>query len=168
MTLAPVSPTPSNNNKMTISDIKVGNRFRKDLGDIDSLAKSIEEIGLLHPIVVNENNELVAGHRRIEAAKKLGWTQISCTVVNISDLIKGELQENIARKDFTFSERQTLLEEIERQRSNLERDNQGKRSAEIVADYTGVSPAQIYKEKKILKAVKENPEEFGRIIEELR
>ena len=29
-------------------DIKVGNRFRKDMGDIDSLAKSVQEIGLLH------------------------------------------------------------------------------------------------------------------------
>jgi hypothetical protein len=36
---------------MKIVDIKIGNCFRKELGHIDSLAKSIQEIGLLHPVV---------------------------------------------------------------------------------------------------------------------
>ena len=39
-----------------ITDIKIGNRFRKDLGDIDSLAESIKELGLIEPIVISENN----------------------------------------------------------------------------------------------------------------
>ena len=62
--------------KLRISEIKIGQRFRKDLGDIDSLAESIKEIGLLHPPVVNERNELVAGYRRLEACKLLGWREI--------------------------------------------------------------------------------------------
>jgi ParB family transcriptional regulator, chromosome partitioning protein len=83
-----------------IEDIKVGNRFRKDLGNIDDLAKSIQKIGLLHPIVINENNELVAGQRRLEACKKIRWTEMPCTIINISDLTQGEFIENTARKDF--------------------------------------------------------------------
>jgi ParB family transcriptional regulator, chromosome partitioning protein len=114
MTLA--SALPSTSNKIAISDIKVGNRFRKDLGDIDSLAQSIQDIGLLHPIVVNENNQLVAGQRRLEAYKRLGWSEIPCVVVNIKDMLKGEYIENTARKDFTFSERQAILEQIESKR----------------------------------------------------
>ena len=86
-----------------IKDVKIGSRFRKDLGDIDSLVRSINDIGLLHPIVINENHELIAGQRRLEAYKKLGHTSIPCRVVNISDIIKGEFQENSVRKDFTFS-----------------------------------------------------------------
>ena len=35
-----------------IDEIIVGERHRRDLGDVASLAKGIEEIGLLHPIVV--------------------------------------------------------------------------------------------------------------------
>jgi protease I len=35
-----------------ITAIRVGKRHRKDLGDIRSLARSIQEIGLLHPVVV--------------------------------------------------------------------------------------------------------------------
>jgi hypothetical protein len=53
-----------------IEYIIIGNRFRKDLGDLDSLAKSIAEIGLLHPIAIAENNELVAGQRRLEIASQ--------------------------------------------------------------------------------------------------
>jgi ParB-like chromosome segregation protein Spo0J len=39
---------------MKISDIKIGERFRKDLGDIQTLANSIKEIGLLQPVVIND------------------------------------------------------------------------------------------------------------------
>jgi ParB family chromosome partitioning protein len=151
-------PTPaSTTSSKKIADIKIGNRFRKDLGDIDSLAQSIQEIGLLHPVVINSNNELIAGQRRVEACKSLGWNDVPVTIINIKDVVKGEFHENSARKDFTTSEHVAILEEIEIQRSNLERDNQGKRSAEIAADYTGVSPAQLYKEKAIVQAVKQKP-----------
>ena len=39
--------------ELKIQDIKVGDRFRKDLGDLQILASSIQEMGLLQPIVVN-------------------------------------------------------------------------------------------------------------------
>jgi hypothetical protein len=152
-----------------IKDIKIGDRFRKDLGDIEALANSIKDVGLLHPIVVNENNELVAGHRRIEAAKKLGWNEVPYTVVNISNLIDGELAENIVRKDFSFSERQAILQEVENRRighrqkkgSNLQpfqEQNKGKKSVNIVADYTGTSPRQLSKEKTIVQAINKKPQ----------
>jgi len=35
-----------------IADIRIGERHRKDMGDIEGLARSIDEIGLLHPVVV--------------------------------------------------------------------------------------------------------------------
>jgi len=38
---------------MKVSDIKVGERCRKDLGDIAGLARSIADVGLLHPVVVS-------------------------------------------------------------------------------------------------------------------
>jgi len=57
---------------LPIDAIKIGSRFRQDNGDILALAESIEEIGLLHPIVVTPADELVCGERRIEAATLLG------------------------------------------------------------------------------------------------
>jgi len=66
---------------MKISDIIIKNRFRKDLGNLEDLKKSIKEIGLLHPIVINENNELIAGQRRLESCKQLGWKDIPVTII---------------------------------------------------------------------------------------
>ena len=101
---------------MKIEAIKVGDRFRKDLGDIKTLASSIQEIGLLQPIVVNQDNELIAGQRRLEACKLLGRTEVPTTIVNLDDIIKGEFHENKVRNGFTLSELVSILQEMEKKR----------------------------------------------------
>jgi ParB family chromosome partitioning protein len=50
--------------------IVVGDRHRRDLGDIAGLATSIAKIGLLNPIAVDENGRLLAGARRLAACKR--------------------------------------------------------------------------------------------------
>jgi DNA repair protein RadA len=87
-----------------IDSIKIGSRFRKDLGDTASLAENIMEIGLLHPIVINQNRELISGLRRIEAFKLLGKSEIPAHIVNLDDIVKGEISENTQRKDFSWEE----------------------------------------------------------------
>ena len=87
-----------------IDSIKIGSRFRKDLGDIASLAEDIRKIGLLHPIVINQNRELICGLRRIEAFKSLVKSEIPAHIVNLDDIIKGEISENTQRKDFSLEE----------------------------------------------------------------
>jgi ParB family chromosome partitioning protein len=52
---------------MPITAIEIGHRFRRDLGDIDALAQNIADVGLLHPVVVTPNGELIAGLRRLRA-----------------------------------------------------------------------------------------------------
>ena len=47
--------------KLPISKIRVRSRYRKNLGDIASLAANIKELGLLHPIVVRPGGRLIAG-----------------------------------------------------------------------------------------------------------
>jgi hypothetical protein len=44
------------------------------------LARSIRDIGLLHPIVVSQDGLLLAGGRRLEACKMLGWQDIPVTI----------------------------------------------------------------------------------------
>jgi ParB family chromosome partitioning protein len=68
-------------NTIPISRIKVGQRHRRDMGDVAGLAASIEDIGLLHPITVDEENRLLAGARRLAACKQLGWKEIPVNVV---------------------------------------------------------------------------------------
>jgi ParB family chromosome partitioning protein len=67
--------------RMPIGDIKIGERIRKDMGDIAGLAESIEDIGLLYPIIVTPEGELLCGERRLRACKLLGWTEIPVTII---------------------------------------------------------------------------------------
>ena len=65
---------------MKISDIIVGKRIRKDLKGIPDLAANIREVGLIHPISVDSENNLLCGLRRLEACKLLGWNDIEAKV----------------------------------------------------------------------------------------
>jgi ParB family transcriptional regulator, chromosome partitioning protein len=72
---------------------------------IGALYDSIKEKGLLQPIIVRPKNdyfEIVAGNRRYEACKKLGWKKIICHIVELDDKEAFEigLIENIQRKNF--------------------------------------------------------------------
>ena len=98
---------------MRIDDVIIGDRFRHDMGDIDALAQSIADIGLLHPIVVTPDNRLIAGRRRLEACKALGLVDIAATVVDLQEIARGEFAENEIRKDFTWSERVEISKAIE-------------------------------------------------------
>lgn len=68
---------------MKISEIKVKNRFRKDLGDLTSLKESIASVGLLQPIVIDEEGNLIAGERRLRAFIELGKTEIDVKTIKI-------------------------------------------------------------------------------------
>ena len=89
-----------------ISDVKIGNRFRQDLGEIGPLVDSIKRHGLLHPIVITDKNELICGRRRIEAFAKLGRKEIEANNIDLHDsnLSECEADENIVRKNFTVYE----------------------------------------------------------------
>ncbi len=97
-----------------IEDIEVRPQIRKefDEGSIECLAKSLKEHGLLQPIVVAKKREggflLVAGERRLRAAKKLGWFSIPAVVVDEGDedrLKLMQLIENVQRKDLNLVEK---------------------------------------------------------------
>ena len=93
--------------KVLIKDIKIKKRVRKDLGDLHMLKESLNRYGLMNPITINSQYELVAGHRRLEAAKSLGWSTIDAIMVETKDkllLLELELEENNQRKPFTDDE----------------------------------------------------------------
>ncbi len=53
-------------------------------GDVDAIAASYKEFGQVKPIVVvksdNEKYTVIAGNHQLEAAKRLGWDSIACTI----------------------------------------------------------------------------------------
>lgn len=105
---------------VSIKDIKVKHRVRKDLGDLESLKDSLRRYGLLNPITLNNKYELVAGERRLEAAKAIGWTNISANIIdNLSELsqLEMEIEENNQRKEFTDDELLEGYKRLERLRN---------------------------------------------------
>jgi ParB family chromosome partitioning protein len=103
----------SSGNEMPINSIIITNRTRKDFGNISSLAESISSAGLLQPIVINENNVLIDGQRRIKAYIQLGRRELPCCRVNLKEIILGEFHANSNRKDFTSSERMAISNAVE-------------------------------------------------------
>ena len=53
------------------------------LSDIEDLAASISEVGLLEPITIDRRYRVVSGHRRLTAIKTLGWTSVDCELITI-------------------------------------------------------------------------------------
>jgi ParB family transcriptional regulator, chromosome partitioning protein len=93
--------------KVPIKSIIVNKRIRKDLGDIEALAESFKCYGQITPIIINSKIVLIAGGRRIEAAKLLGWQTINAEIIDRTgelEQLELELEENKYRKDFNDAE----------------------------------------------------------------
>lgn len=105
---------------VSIKDIKVKRRVRKDLGNLEDLKNSLRRYGLLNPITLNGKYELVAGERRLEAAKAIGWTNINANIIdNLSELsqLEMEIEENNQRKEFSDDELLEGYKRLERLRN---------------------------------------------------
>lgn len=100
--------------QVLISNIKIPERIRKDVGNLDPLMESLSRCGQLNPITLTRDLELIAGYRRLSSAQRLGWKMIDAIIVDgltEERRLEMELEENIYRKDFTPDE---LLEGVKR------------------------------------------------------
>jgi len=93
--------------QISVNSVLVKERVRTDMGDLTTLMDSMQKFGQLSPIVVTRKNELIAGHRRLLSARRLGWYTIDAVVVDRdspADKLEMELAENVNRKDFSPEE----------------------------------------------------------------
>ena len=98
--------------KININKIKInpGRRTAAPV-DVQKLAESMAEIGLMHPITLDADRNLIAGLHRLEAAKLLGWSEIECTVCPLDELHAelAEIDENYVRANLTPLQASQLL-----------------------------------------------------------
>ena len=98
--------------QIRISEIKI-NPGRRDTQqrNVEELARSIAAVGLMNPVTVTQDNTLIAGLHRLEAAKLLGWTEIECTVSDADGLQAelAEIDENFVRAGLSHRELGDLL-----------------------------------------------------------
>ncbi|MBA7569278.1 Nucleoid occlusion protein [subsurface metagenome] len=92
---------------IALGSITFKQRIRRDLGDIEGLMESLKKHGQLTPIIINRNNELIAGFRRLQAAKRLGWKSIEVVILDRASQQKKleiEIEENVQRQDLSAEE----------------------------------------------------------------
>lgn len=126
-------------------------RIDINLHSLEELITSIEQNGLLQPIVVsklegNENYTIIAGHRRYEAYKIMGEKKIKCSVLqNITDkdLAVLSLTENIMRENLHPIENAIAIKNI--------LDKKIVESQNKLAIYVGMSKGYVSKLMNILK-----------------
>lgn len=131
-------------------------RQRRKLEDIESLAKSIAENGLIHPPVIRRSGELVVGERRWTAIKSLGWT--SMPVQWIDELSELELhaieyEENVSRVDISWQDRVTAVEAYHK----LRQAQDPAWTVEQTSERLGISPKTTHKQLAVAKAVAKDP-----------
>ena len=93
--------------EVSVSKIKVGERIRQFDNSSGGIKESIAKLGLLEPIVLNQDFELLCGLRRLQACKELGWEKINCVIIqtaNELDKLDIELEENIKRRNLSDHE----------------------------------------------------------------
>lgn len=117
-------------------------RQRRELRNIDDLALSIQRLGLIHPVVITEDNVLVAGERRLTACRQLGWTAISVQYTNELTWYEQqmiELDENLKRENLTWQEEVAALARFHQ----LKTENEEDWSQAATAEELGVDPSQV-------------------------
>ena len=107
-------------------------RQRRELTNIDELAWSLRSLGQINPITLTKDGVLIAGERRLTAAKSLGWTHITVQFLEELDeptrqLI--ELEENVRRVDLPWQDQCRAIEQYHQLRSSQDATWSVKKSA---------------------------------------
>ncbi len=93
-------------------------RQRFDFDELEGLAQSIRQNGIIQPIAVRVNGkgeyELISGERRLRASRLVGITQIPCIIMEADDEKSAlfALLENIQRSDLNFFEEAVAIEKL--------------------------------------------------------
>lgn len=151
--------------KVKVTDIKVADRQRKIVRDLDKMALSLEKYGLIHPILIDRvTMELVAGFRRLEAAKLIKWEEIEATFRDEATPLQRkelELEENLMRLDLTWQEQAQARYELDVLKKKLYGSavfNPDGWSTEDTAGAIGESHSVLLKDLMLAKAMEVMPE----------
>ena len=114
---------------LEVAKIVQGKNIRNERdSEILELAESIDRQGLINPITVQKRDdgkyEVIAGHRRFEAVKRLGWPHVECNIfedLNEKEIILAQIAENCQRKQMSAFELVDVFEDM-KERFNM---NQG-------------------------------------------
>lgn len=134
-------------------------RKRFDYDELENLAQSIRENGILQPITVRKREdkkyELVSGERRLRAARLVGMVKIPSIVINIDDKNSAmfSIIENLQRQSLNFFEEAEAIEKLVGEYAM---------SREEVALKLGLAPSTVSNKLRILRLPEEMRFELAR------
>lgn len=134
-------------------------RKRFDYDELENLAQSIRENGILQPITVRKREdkkyELVSGERRLRAARLVGMVKIPSIVINIDDKSSAmfSIIENLQRQSLNFFEEAEAIEKLVGEYAM---------SREEVAQKLGLAPSTVSNKLRILRLPEEMRFELAR------
>ena len=134
-------------------------RKRFDYDELENLAQSIRENGILQPITVRKREdkkyELVSGERRLRAARLVGMVKIPSIVINIDDKNSAmfSIIENLQRQSLNFFEEAEAIEKLVGEYAM---------SREEVAQKLGLTPSTVSNKLRILRLPEEMRFELAR------
>jgi len=143
---------------VNVDEIIVEDRIRYEDTDVADLMYSIEEQGLLNPIIIDENKKLLAGGRRLKAHIELGRDKILARELpglTEEDHFIIELVENTMRRDFTWIEELSLKGKIHK---HFEATQGKDWTYTATAEKLGTSKATLSTDLSILEAVTAFPQ----------
>ena len=128
---------------INVDKIIVGDRIRKDYGDLEELAEDIRENTLFNALVATPSGNgdgtylLIAGERRLRAMRDiLDYKAVPVNVIGARDAehaLLMEISENECRKEFTKTERLSYARKLARIEAAKAKERQGTRT-DLVAD----------------------------------
>ena len=134
-----------------LSELKASNPYLRLGTDVTELEKSIGTLGLIAPLVISEDNVILAGARRYQALLNLGKTEAQVIVMKGNDLEKElvSIDENLVRKDLSKIEIESHLRRAKEIYVELNPPAQvevlpAQEFLEMVSEKTGLSPKQIH------------------------
>jgi len=144
-------------------------KSQRDHGSLKSLKESIEEVGLICPLTINQNYKLLAGRRRFQSLKELGWDSVECNMLKSKDELfdfKVAIEENLKRKPLTDVEVAASIKDYLEMKQRIEgKKPTGVHSVnatgygirEVAKDFN-ISTGAVSQAVQIARAVEEKPE----------
>ena len=127
---------PAGTERMVVSALKpyARNARTHSRKQIKKIATSIERFGFVNPVLIDEHNQIIAGHGRVAAAKLLGWQEVP--VLRIEHLSEAEKRAYILADN-------RLAEEAGWDREMLAIELQGLIDIDFSIELTGFDAVEI-------------------------